>query len=151
MRLHPRGALLAAPAAALLSSCIAPQPPTPVDLTAQLEEADPSGLVLVPEELPEEMFVSDAGLKPSEDDPATFWMDVQRRPVGTYRVCVTRDPSGCRDDADIDNLRRGTADGLTWSVHSTSADEAWEPAMTADWRVVDWVDGNEDRPARSDR
>lgn len=46
--------------------------------------------MLVPQELPEELFVSAAGVLPAEGEASTFIMDVNRRPQGVYTVCVAQ-------------------------------------------------------------
>lgn len=121
-----------------------------MDLPPQLREAGPSGLVLVPKELPEELFVSAAGVLPTEGEASTFIMDVNRRLQGVYTVCVAQvvDRYSCPMDPELENVRTGTVGDVRWRVSSGYTDVAWEPEMTPDWETLDWVAQNEDRPGR---
>lgn len=140
------GPLLAVPICVLLASCIAPEDPEPIDLPSALSTAEAEGRLLVPSGIPDDAFVSWAS-QVTEDGVPHFGMTINRSPSGLAQWCVV--PQEHADQCS-GGVSSGTIDGLFWSV---SGDVPTEGALrdgtpTADWRSLDWVADNADRPGR---
>ena len=138
-------ALLTA-AAALMSGCIAPEDPEPIDLPSALSKAEAEGRLLVPSGIPDDAFVSWAS-QVTEDGVPYFGMTINRSPSGLAHWCVV--PQEHADQCS-GGVSSGTIDGLFWSVSGLVPTEGAlrDGTPTADWRSLDWVADNADRPGR---
>ena len=74
-------------AGVMLTACIAPEDPEPIDLTAALAEAEADGPLLVPAGIPDDAFVSWAS-QVEEDGVTRFAMQINRSPSGLAQWCV---------------------------------------------------------------
>ena len=140
------GPLLAIPVSVLLASCIAPGDPEPIDLPSALSKAEAEGRLLVPSGIPDDAFVSWAS-QVTEDGVPHFGMTINRSPSGLAHWCVV--PQEHADQCS-GGVSSGTIDGLFWSVSGRVPTEGAlrDGTPTADWRSLDWVAGNADRPGR---
>ena len=138
--------LLAVPICVLLASCIAPGDPEPIDLPSALSKAEAEGRLLVPSGIPDDAFVSWAS-QVTEDGVPYFGMTINRSPSGLAHWCVV--PQEHADQCS-GGVSSGTIDELFWSVSGIVPTEGAlrDGTPTANWRSLDWVADNADRPGR---
>ena len=133
-------------AGVMLTACIAPEDPEPIDLTAALAEAEADGPLLVPAGIPDDAFVSWAS-QVEEDGMTRFAMQINRSPSGLARWCVVPQEHA---ETCAGGVSSGSVDGLFWSVSGEVPTEGplREGEPTTDWRGLDWVAENEARVGR---